>query len=200
MRKTTSTRGWVDAQAAYARKLHSEGSGPAEVWRQLVRRFPGFCKSKTTVKAFIYKRKKAAPKLPVPPPADEAGAFFARWAKDDALPKGKPFAPLPGSKPQPLLIRNVHGKIEANAAHTESGCRWPVDHAGETCFCMNRRVLGLEYCEAHARRAYSGPNARRPRARLLRPLQARGPFAMLRQSQPSTPSLRRRRDATTRLA
>ena len=46
---------------------------------------------------------------------------------------------------------------------TESSCRWPIGdpQAPDFHFCNRSKVTGLPYCEAHARRAFQPPQARR---------------------------------------
>lgn len=46
---------------------------------------------------------------------------------------------------------------------TESSCRWPIGdpQTSEFHFCNRSKVTGLPYCEAHARRAFQPPQARR---------------------------------------
>ena len=45
----------------------------------------------------------------------------------------------------------------------EIDCRWPIGDPQETDFhfCGKRKVNGLPYCEAHARRAFQPPQPRR---------------------------------------
>ncbi|MGF1650207.1 MAG: GcrA family cell cycle regulator [Hyphomicrobiaceae bacterium] len=49
----------------------------------------------------------------------------------------------------------------------ECSCRWPIGdpQTGEFGFCNAQAVPGLPYCEAHARRAFQPPQARRRDAR-----------------------------------
>lgn len=46
---------------------------------------------------------------------------------------------------------------------TESCCRWPIGDPQQPDFhfCGRKKVPGLPYCEAHARRAFQPPQARR---------------------------------------
>lgn len=46
---------------------------------------------------------------------------------------------------------------------TESSCRWPIGdpQTPDFHFCNRGKVAGLPYCEAHARRAFQPPQARR---------------------------------------
>lgn len=46
---------------------------------------------------------------------------------------------------------------------TESSCRWPIGdpQTAEFHFCNRSKVSGLPYCEAHSRRAFQPPQARR---------------------------------------
>jgi GcrA cell cycle regulator len=46
---------------------------------------------------------------------------------------------------------------------TESCCRWPIGdpQQADFHFCGKKKIPGLPYCEAHARRAFQPPQARR---------------------------------------
>jgi GcrA cell cycle regulator len=46
---------------------------------------------------------------------------------------------------------------------TESSCRWPIGDPQQSDFhfCGRKKVLGLPYCEFHARRAFQPPQPRR---------------------------------------
>jgi len=46
---------------------------------------------------------------------------------------------------------------------TESCCRWPIGdpQQADFHFCGKSKIAGLPYCEAHARRAFQPPQARR---------------------------------------
>lgn len=46
---------------------------------------------------------------------------------------------------------------------TEQSCRWPIGdpQTPEFHFCNRNKVTGLPYCEAHSRRAFQPPQARR---------------------------------------
>ena len=46
---------------------------------------------------------------------------------------------------------------------TEICCRWPIGdpQLADFHFCGKKKVTGLPYCEAHARRAFQPPQARR---------------------------------------
>lgn len=50
---------------------------------------------------------------------------------------------------------------------TECSCRWPIGdpQTSEFGFCNHKKVPGLPYCEAHARRAFQPPQASRKRDR-----------------------------------
>ena len=47
----------------------------------------------------------------------------------------------------------------------ECDCRWPIGDPQEQAFhfCGKKKVVGLPYCEVHARRAFQPPQARRQR-------------------------------------
>lgn len=47
----------------------------------------------------------------------------------------------------------------------ECDCRWPIGDPQESDFhfCGKKKVVGLPYCEFHARRAFQPPQTRRPR-------------------------------------
>lgn len=78
-------------------------------------------------------------------------------------------SPAPASAGEPLvpiLVHNEMGQLEANERLTNKTCRWYVGdpaHQGSG-FCPETKVVGLPYCEAHARRAFAPPTVRRPRA------------------------------------
>lgn len=80
-----------------------------------------------------------------------------------------PLAPAPDPTPSrdlvPILVRE-NGKLVANDRLKNSTCRWWVGEVLDPAagFCPHTAVVGLPYCEAHARKAFQPPAARRPRA------------------------------------
>ena len=59
---------------------------------------------------------------------------------------------------------------------TEVSCRWPIGDPQQSDFhfCGRKKVLGLPYCEFHARRAFQPPQPRRRDREAVVPLVAGG--------------------------
>ena len=59
---------------------------------------------------------------------------------------------------------------------TEASCRWPIGDPQQSDFhfCGRKKVLGLPYCEFHARRAFQPPQPRRRDREAVVPLVAGG--------------------------
>jgi GcrA cell cycle regulator len=59
---------------------------------------------------------------------------------------------------------------------TEASCRWPIGdpQQSEFHFCGRKKVLGLPYCEFHARRAFQPPQPRRRDREVPLPMVAGG--------------------------
>jgi GcrA cell cycle regulator len=77
---------------------------------------------------------------------------------------------------------------------TESCCRWPIGDPQQQDFhfCGKKKVMGLPYCEFHARRAFQPPQPRR-RDRDIAPMvvvagPAPSPAANLAQERPDKAS------------
>src|SRR5262249_21465017 len=61
-----------------------------------------------------------------------------------------------------ILAHDDCGRLCANEALDRDACRWPIgdpQHA-DFHFCGHKKIEGLPYCEAHARRAYMPPKPR----------------------------------------
>jgi GcrA cell cycle regulator len=64
---------------------------------------------------------------------------------------------LPAEPRSPAEVIPIHGGHGCSLLDLSPGkCRWPINEPGSEnfCFCGNRQVEGLPYCEGHARRAY----------------------------------------------
>ncbi len=57
---------------------------------------------------------------------------------------------------------------------TECDCRWPIGdpQENEFHFCGKKKVVGLPYCEFHARRAFQPPQPRRREREVVEPVLA----------------------------
>jgi len=55
---------------------------------------------------------------------------------------------------------------------TECSCRWPIGdpQTAEFHFCGKKKVMGLPYCEFHARRAFQPPQTRRREREIAEPV------------------------------
>ena len=67
------------------------------------------------------------------------------------------FVPLPEEIVIPIAERKTIQTLG------DRDCRWPIGDPqhSDFHFCGRKKVLGLSYCEVHARRAYRPPQARR---------------------------------------
>lgn len=73
---------------------------------------------------------------------------------------------IPVHERKTILIKDAFGNSHANDALDSKSCRWPIGDPQhpDFHFCGKQKMLGLSYCEGHARRAFDPPQVRRRRA------------------------------------
>ena len=99
-----------------------------------------------------------------PPPSRLKAMKLGIWGNaprqhERFVPRPEPIV-IPPSERKPILVRK-NGRLHANDALTEDTCRWWCGEvrSPDGGFCPRKKVLGVSYCEAHARRAYASPES-----------------------------------------
>ena len=88
----------------------------------------------------------------------------ALFAAEPPAPPQPDNGPLPPDR-KPILVRDARGKLTANDDLTERCCRWPHGEPSspDFGFCGKKAVLGLSFCDAHARLVFQLPQPRQHR-------------------------------------
>ena len=161
---------WTDERVEQLRKLWSEGLSASQIAGRLggvtrnavigkVHRL-GLSGRATTSRMKTHRpRTRAA--VPAKRPAAKVAPRFAQLGNPAVRalyqPEAEPFVPAAEELVIPVAERKTIQTL------VECSCRWPIGDPQESDFhfCGRQKVMGLPYCETHARRAFQPPQVRR---------------------------------------